>query len=855
VRRTAWLSLLLMVLVLPVFAACQASTPPASAPGAVAQGPSATEVESRVEGILGQLTLEEKVDLIGGVDAFYIRAVPRLNLPRLKMADGPFGVRNPGQSTAYAAGIALAATWNPGLAERMGVQLGRDARARGVHFLLAPAVNIYRAPMNGRNFEYFGEDPLLAARMAVGYIKGLQSQGVSATVKHFFANNSEFDRHHTDSIIDERTMREIYLPAFEAAVKEAHVGAIMTSYNLINGVHASQNGPFNTSVVKQEWGFDGLIMSDWTSVYDAVAAANGGLVLEMPSGACMNRQTLLPAIKDGKVTAATIDDKVRRILRTAARFGWLDRDQADLTIPAPNPQGIAVALEAAQQAMVLLKNDNGLLPLNKQALKTVAVIGPLAHPAAPVGAGSAGVQPYRAVSTLEGLIEALGPSVTVFHQRGLASLTEWADRTNFTTDAGGTAPGVSVETFANSELSGVPFAKRVDAHINATGPFVPLPPAILAARTGVSSARWTGYFTPAASGPHRMFIHDFRGEGGCRAFIDGSLVIDNWDVSKAMLSQASLALTPQPHRVVLECFRRRMPGSTGVYVRLGIIPEDALVEPEARTVAARADVVVAALGFDNQVEGESGDRTFALPIGQDLLLRDLVSANPKTVVTINSGGGVDMAGWIERVPAVVMTWFTGEQGGRALGQLLVGDANFSGRLPITLERTWEDNPNHDSYYPVRGTTRVPYVNGVFVGYRGFEQNRTQPLFPFGFGLSYTTFNYGNLTIAPAPGTNSPAYEVAFDVTNTGQRAGDDVPQLYVAPGKSSVPRPPKELKGFSRVSLKPGETRRVIIGLDARSFAYWDTASHQWKVDAGDYEILVGPSSATIALRGRVTVK
>jgi beta-glucosidase len=216
---------------------------------------------------------------------------------------------------------------------------------------------------------------------------------------------------------------------------------------------------------------------------------------------------------------------------------------------------------------------------------------------------------------------------------------------------------------------------------------------------------------------------------------------------------------------------------------------------------------------------------------------------------------VDMAGWIERVPAVVMTWFTGEQGGRALGQLLVGDANFSGRLPITLERTWEDNPNHDSYYPVRGTTRVPYVNGVFVGYRGFEQNRTQPLFPFGFGLSYTTFNYGNLTIAPAPGTNSPAYEVAFDVTNTGQRAGDDVPQLYVAPGKSSVPRPPKELKGFSRVSLKPGETRRVIIGLDARSFAYWDTASHQWKVDAGDYEILVGSSSATIALRGRVTVK
>jgi beta-glucosidase len=555
------------------------------------------------------------------------------------------------------------------------------------------------------------------------------------------------------------------------------------------------------------------------------------------------------------VAAATIDDKVRRILRVAARFGWLDREQLDLTIPALNPQGVAVALEAARQGMVLLKNEDRLLPLDRRALKTVAVIGPLAHPAAPVGAGSAGVQPYRAISTLEGLVEALGPGVTVLHQRGLPSLTEWADRTDFTTDAGRTATGVLVETFPNADLAGKPYSTRVDAHINSTGPFVPLPPAILAARTGVSSARWTGYITPAAGGPFRLFVHDFRGEGGCRASIDGSSVIDNWEVSKAMLSEASLTLTPQPHKVVLECFRRRMPGSTGVYVRLGIVPEGAMVEPEARAVAAKADVVIAALGFDNQVEGESGDRTFALPIGQDLLLRDLASANPKTVVTITSGGGVDMAGWIDRVPAVVMTWFAGEQGGRALGQLLVGDASFSGRLPITIERRWEDNPNHDFYYPAKGTTKVPFGNGVFVGYRGFEQNKTQPLFPFGFGLSYTEFAYSNLAITPVGGADGPAYEVTFDVKNMGQRAGDDVPQLYVAPGKAGVPRPPKELKGFSRVALKPGETKRVTIGLDARSFSYWDTASHRWKVDAGDYEIAIGPSSATMALRSRLTVE
>src|SRR6266850_3058513 len=289
--------------------------------GALGQSPAApslrssTELERRVESILSQMTLEEKLDLLGGVDGFFIRDIPRLNWPRLKMADGPVGVRNFGPATAFAAGVTLTATWNPALAELVGTELGRDSRAKGVHFLLAPGVNINRAPMNGRNFEYFGEDPFLASRIAVGYIKGVQSQGVSATIKHFLGNNSEFDRHNSDSIIDERALREIYLPVFEAAVKEAQVGAIMDSYNLVNGTHLTQNGYLNTDVAKNEWGFRGIIMSDWTSTYDGVAAANSGLDLEMPSGAFMNSQTLLPAIPQGKVAVATIDEKVRRILR------------------------------------------------------------------------------------------------------------------------------------------------------------------------------------------------------------------------------------------------------------------------------------------------------------------------------------------------------------------------------------------------------------------------------------------------------------------------------------------------------------------------------------------------------------
>src|SRR5436853_1281916 len=371
------------------------SSPPSSA--------SSIKIEDRVEAILSQMTLEEKIDMLGGVDNFYIRAMPRLGVPRLKMADGPIGVRNYGPATAMAGGIALAATWNPALAERVGAEIARDARAKGVHFLLGPGVNIYRAPMNGRNFEYFGEDPYLASRIAVNYINGVQSQNVSATIKHFMGNNSEFDRHNTDSIISERAMREIYLPVFEAAVKEAKVGAIMDSYNLTNGEHMSQNKYLLTDVVKGEWGFDGVMMSDWFATYDGVAAANAGQDLEMPSGAHMNRANLLPAIKDGRVSTATIDDKVRRILRTAARFGWLDRDQQDVSIPRFNQQGRQAALEAARESMVLLKNDNNLLPLDKSKLKSIAVIGPGAYPAVPIGGGSAGVQPFAAKSYLEGL--------------------------------------------------------------------------------------------------------------------------------------------------------------------------------------------------------------------------------------------------------------------------------------------------------------------------------------------------------------------------------------------------------------------------------------------------------------------
>jgi len=808
---------------------------------------SSAEIERTVDSILNQMTLEEKLALLGGVDGFFIRDVPRLNLPRLKMADGPVGVRNFGPATAFAGGVTLAATWNPALAQLVGTELGRDARAKGVHFLLAPGVNINRAPMNGRNFEYFGEDPFLASRIAVGYINGVQSQGVSATIKHFLGNNSEFDRHNTDSIIDERTMREIYLPVFEAAVKEARVGAIMDSYNLTNGQHMSQNKYLLTDVVKKEWGFDGLIMSDWSGTYDGVEAANAGQDLEMPSGLHMNQQTLKPAIEQGKVSVATIDDKVRRILRTAVRFGWLDRDQTGLSIPRYNLQGRHVALNAAREGITLLKNDGGLLPLSKSKVKSILIIGPDAFPAVPVGGGSAEVQPFAAISYLEGLSNYSGSAFQVYYDRGVLPYSDLANTTNFTTSQTDGKPGLRAEYFDNLDLKGTPLITRTEEHVDfGTAARLLFPEQTL-------SSRWTGYYTPQVSGSYDIFVQTTREVGGSyRLYVDDKLVLDNWTTLTALADYRTLRLDPQPHKIVLEqqgrAYRR------AVRLRMGIVLAGQFVSGNAKKLAASADVVVVAAGFDSESEAESADRTFRLPLGQDELIREMTAANKNTIVVMTSGGSVDMNSWIDRVPALVQAWYPGQEGGTALAEILFGDTNPSGRLPVSFERRWEDNPVHDSYYPEAGTKRVVYKEGVFVGYRGYEHNGTKPLFPFGFGLSYTTFKYSNLLIKPLTNSEGPRYEVSFDVENTGTREGADVAQVYVGDTRTKVPRPTKELKGFAKVSLTPGETKKVSVILDRRSLSYYDVNTKQWRAEPGDFNVLVGRSAAQIELQGKLTL-
>jgi beta-glucosidase len=818
------------------------------------------DVERKVESILSQMTIEEKIDLLGGTHFFDVRDVPRLGLPLLHTADGPLGVRNHGPATVMAGGIALAATWNPALAEQTGTQLGRDARAKGKHFLLGPGVNIYRSPLNGRNFEYFGEDPWLAARMAVGYVQGVQSQGVCATIKHFMGNNSEFGRHTTDSIIDQRTQREIYLPAFEAAVKNAQVCAIMDSYNLTNGAHMTQNGGLNNDIVKKEWRFPGIIMSDWDATYDTIAAANGGLDLEMPSGKFLNRQALLPAIRSGAVLPASIDDKVRRLLREELRFGWLDRPAIDLSVPRYNQPGREVARAAAREGMVLLKNEGGLLPLDKKTIRTVAVIGPNAYPAVPVGGGSAQAAPFHGVSFLEGLSNYLGTAASVYWHRGIPALPKVAADTAFSTAPVNGLPGLKVEVYDNQNLEGSP-ATRTDEHVSCG---TPLDMSVISgedfdfsalASVHPVSVRWTGFYTPSAAGDYDLVVQQGGfGDSGYRLYLDDKLIRDSWNLTKAVVEDTTVSLGVSPHKVRLEY--RSDGGLGGPFVRMGVVRRGEWVDRNAEQIARQADAVILAVGFDPASETEGWDRSFSLPPGQEELIQRIASVNKNTVVVITSGGGVDMGAWIDHVPGLIEAWYPGQEGGTALAEILFGDVNPSGRLPVTFERRWEDNPSHDHYYPAAGTNRIEYNEGVFVGYRGYERDHIRPLFPFGFGLSYTTFRFNDLEVSPAKRIPAPAsgplFEVAFSISNTGSRPGAAVAEIYVADQHASVPRPPKELKGFVKSDLKAGETRRVSVPLDARSLSFYDVRSQQWRAEAGTFKVMVGSSSENIELSGEL---
>lgn len=817
--------------------------------------PDSPAIEQRANAMLSKLTLQQKLELIGGEDSMFIRAEPAAGFPRLKMSDGPMGVRTWGPDTAYAGGIGLAATWDPALAKEMGVSIGDDARARGVNFLLGPAVDIYRAPMNGRNFEYFGEDPYLAAHTAVPYIEGVQSQGVVATVKHFAANNEEYDRHNVDSVVSQRALREIYLPAFEASVKVANVGAVMNSYNLLNGVHATQNHHLNIDILKNEWGFKGILMSDWDATYDAVGAANHGLDLEMPSGKFMNPTNLLPAIKDGKVSEATIDDKVRRIFRTAIRFHFLDRDQTDLNIPAYSQMGREVALKEALESVTLLKNQGDILPLDASKIRTIAVFGPDAWPAVPGAGGSSDVTPFEASSILTGLSNYLGKRVNVLYARGLPSTediftgTEFLDKNQKPGAPWWASKAIKVEVFNNPNFSGtaqVMYAPRIASFKSEewTEP-----------SKQRKSIRYTTEFMPKTTGSY-MVLAGAGGSDSYTVLIDGKKVLEQPRREGQAPQFANVQMTAnQPVKVEVDY----LPDASYPRMGLGIRATSELVSPEVAKLASMADAAVVAVGFGPKTESEGFDRSYALPWGQDELIQAVSAANKKTIVTLTAGGGVATQNWINDVPVFLHDWYPGEEGGKAIAEILFGQHSPEGHLPFSFAKSWEQNPTHDNYYPAPhapgATPQVKYAEGVYVGYRYYTSKHVQPLFPFGFGLSYTTFSFSNLKVSPEEASPNGPITVSFDVTNTGQREGADVAQLYVGDPSAKIDRPVKELKGYEKIRLEPGKTQHVTLALNHRSLAYWDTASNNWKVDPGKFVVYVGDSSEHTPLTHDFNVK
>jgi beta-glucosidase len=811
--------------------------------------PDSPAIEKRVDALMARLTLEDKISLIGGDEGMYIRAIPSIGLAHLRMSDGPVGVRTWGPSTAYTAGIALAASWDPALAERVGRGLGEDARARGVRFLLGPGVNIYRAPMNGRNFEYFGEDPYLAARITVGYIEGVQSQGVVATVKHFALNNQEYDRHGVSSDADERTMREIYLPAFEAAVREAHVGTVMNSYNPINGVHATQNAYLNQKVLKGDWGFDGILMSDWAATYDGVAAAKGGLDLEMPRAAFMNAKALMPAIEQGVLPVSVIDDKVRRILRTAIRFGFLDPSTEVGQFSRYNQQGIQTALDEAREGIVLVKNEGGLLPLDAKNIHTLAVIGPDAWPAVSGGGGSSTVTPYRAVSILQGL--GAIPGVKVLYSPGLPSLDDLFNETRFTSamDEGSENRGaIKQETFPNRDFTGTPSISYID-HIASWKPLV------WSEDAGIKkSIRYTAAFTPDVDGKHLLVVAATASDayslkvGGKEVMTQVSRENQGPQTAEIVLKKGKLVVITLDY----------LPGAADPRISFGLRGVDELITPEAMQIATEADAAVVAVGYDAPVESEGFDRSYQLPFGQDALIEAVCRANEKTIVALTSGGEVETHNWIDIVSAFLLNWYPGQEGGTALAEIVFGARSPEGKLPITFGRSWEENPVHDNYFapPIAPgeIPRVRYAEGVFLGYRYYTTRHKEPLYPFGFGLSYSRFAFSNLKIEAAKSGGSQSVNVSFDVENTGLRDAAEVAELYVGDPSAKIERPAEELKAFEKVRLKPGERQHVNLQLDRRSFAYWDVKSHGWRVDPGQFTIMVGDSSENLPLTGTITL-
>ncbi len=800
-------------------------------------------VDARVADLLSRMTFEEKLSYIGGINWMYTKAIPRLAVPGFKMSDGPVGTRTEGKSTAYPASILSTATWDTTLIGRLGVALGRDARSRGVNFLLGPAVNIYRAPMDGRNFEYSGEDPFLAGSYAVSYIRGVQSQEVVATIKHFAANNEEYDRDNISSDIDQRTLQEIYLGAFKAGVKKGNVGAVMNSYNLLNGTHTSENNHLNNEILKGQWGFTGLVMSDWGSVHDGLAAFKGGTDLEMPGNDHMIPKYLLPAFKKGEITEKELDAKITRILRVCFSYSFFDRPQQLSSIPNDDPENAKVALDLARGGIVLLKNEADVLPLRADKVKKIAVIGPNAD-VFNTGGGSSQTDPYHYVSTLQGLKKLAG-NIEVNYAIGIPSLSYLAQKSVFYPDSSAATIGLTAEYYANRDLSGMPKGVRVEKAVDHE--WVQAPD-IAGIAEGNFSARWTGVIRPKKTADYKIAV---KGDDGYRLWIDNKLVIDFWSDHQAIERDVILPLQEgSTYSVKLEYYQN---GGDASVSFAWYEPADENYNDAIETASA-ADAAIVCVGFNPHIEHEGADRPFELPADQDSLIQVVAKANPNTIVILNAGGGIYMEKWLSSVKGLIHAFYPGQEGGTALAEILLGKINPSGKLPVSIEKKWADNPCYQNYYDTDHDKHVSYKEGVLVGYRYYTTKKVEPQYPFGFGLSYSTFKYSNLIVSVRQQGRRIVGKASFDVTNTGDMDGAEVAELYVGQLSCPVLRPVEELKGFNKIFLAKGETRRVTIHFDESAFSYYKIQEGRFDFDAGRFAVLIASSAAHIELKKMIKI-
>jgi beta-glucosidase len=820
---------------------------------------------ARVEALLGELDIDEKAALTIGSGAWHTADLPERGVGRVKVTDGPTGARGDGRSgeraTCFPVGVCLGASWSTDLLAEVGAALAGEARTKGAHVLLGPTVNLQRTPVGGRNFECYSEDPLLTGRLAVAFIRGVQAGGVGTSIKHFVGNDVEHDRHHVSADMDERTLREVALLPFELAVREVDPWTVMAAYNRVNGEHATSSHRLLTEVLKDGWGWEGLVVSDWGAVTETAATAIAGCDLEMPGPAGWLGTKLADAVRAGEVPEEVLDERARRVLHLAERAGRLDDDEEPPERSVDTPELRALTRRAAVEGMVLLRND-GLLPLAAGELASVAVIGPNAEVGMVQGGGSSQVLLHGEVTgPLAALRAALGEGVEVVHERG-CSTAKFAPPIPSERWLGGTpttAPRISSMPFATvsadgpvrvelaDEQGGEPVRSYRASDVTTTffGRMRPL------ADARSFFGRLTGTYVPVETGSHTFGLSAV---GRSRLLVDGVEVLDNWTdpapgetffaMGSAEVTAAVDLVAGEPVELVVDYLREGSDADLGG-VRLGVhLPEPADLIERAAAAAAGADVAVVVVGTTSEWETEGSDRAgIELPGRQDELVEAVAAANPRTVVVVNAGSPVAMA-WAERVGAVLQVWFGGQEMGPALASVLLGDDEPGGRLPHTVPVRLEDHPAAASYPGSGGVLR--YDEGVLAGHRWYDAQGIEPRFPFGHGLSYATSTWAEPEVeVVAAGVDAPRVRVVVPISSTGERAGKEVVQLYVRPPEGSD-RPAAELKGFAALRLEPGADGEAVIELDEVAFRHWDEASGAWTVAPGRYQLLVAASSRDI---------